>query len=141
MGILLSDEERKSLKRDLVGPVKSFWSEVRDDTVGDAKRYYAARARDAGKSVRLAQEKTKQQLAAIKREQEELKKHRRAMMKRAVITLILLGLICLAIISAALNVHAEALPPEAEGASAAAPNFLTEIGFAALPANEGGRAP
>ena len=60
MGILLSDEEKKSLKRDLVGPVKSFLREVGDDTVGDAKKFYTAKARETEKSVRRAQEQTRE---------------------------------------------------------------------------------
>ena len=111
MGMLLSDEERESLKRDLVGPVKSFLSEVRDDTVGDAKRYYTDRARKAEQGVRRAQEKTKAQLAQMRREQEELKKHRRAMMKMAAIILALLALFSIVAISAAFSVNAETPQP------------------------------
>ena len=46
-------EELESLKQDLVGPVRSFLAEVREDTVGDAKRYYSARARKAQQDVKL----------------------------------------------------------------------------------------
>ena len=122
MGVLLSDEEKQSLRRDLVGPVKSFLREVGDDTVGDAKKFYTARARETEKSVRRAQAQTREKLAAIRREQEELKKHRQAMMKRAAIILALLALFSFLAISAALNAHADA-EPYTQGAVYREPSF------------------
>ncbi len=122
MGVLLSDEEKQSLRRDLVGPVKSFLREVGDDTVGDAKKFYTARARETEKSVRRAQAQTREKLAAIRREQEELKKHRQAMMKRAAIILALLALFSFLTISAALNAHADA-EPYTQGAVYREPSF------------------
>lgn len=103
MGILLSDEERRSLSRDLAGPVKSFLREVGSDTVGDAKKFYAAQARRAEQNLKQTREKTRAQMAAIRREQEEMKKHRRAMMKRAGITIALLALFSLIVVSLALS--------------------------------------
>ena len=101
--MLLSKEERQSLRRDLVDPVKGFLDEVQRDTVGDAKRYYAARARKAEQEIKRAREKTREQMAAIRREQEELKKQRRRLMKRAAIVLALLAFLSLVVISVALN--------------------------------------
>ena len=100
-------EELESLKQDLVGPVKSFLAEVREDTVGDAKRFYSARAQKAQQEVKLAQERTQARLNAVRQEQEALRKRRKAMMKRATIILVLLGLFSLLVISAALAAHAE----------------------------------
>ena len=99
-------ENLRSLKRDLVDPVKSFVDEVYSDSVGDAKRFYADRAREAGQSARRAREEAAQKLAALKREQEELRKRRSEMIKRAAIVLALLAAAGLVIISAALNAAA-----------------------------------
>ena len=101
-------EELESLKQDLVGPVKSFLAEVREDSIGDAKRYYSARARKAQQDVKLAQKRTEERLKAVRQEQEALRRRRKAMMKRASIILALLALFSLVLISAALTAHADA---------------------------------
>ena len=96
-------ENLKSLKRDLVDPVKAFVDEVCSDTVGDAGRFYKAQARRAKRGAEQARERTREKMAAIRREQEEMKKRRRAMMKRAALALALLALFSLLILSAALS--------------------------------------
>ena len=109
MGAFFGKEELenlRSLKHDLLDPVKSFSQEVYRDTVGDAGRFYADKARKAQRGMKLTQEKTKARMAAIRREQEEMKRRRKATMKRAAITLAVLALISLIIISAALSAHA-----------------------------------
>lgn len=100
-------ENLKSLKHDLVDPVKSFTEEVYRDTVGDAGSFYADKARKAQRRAKLTQEKTKARMAAIRREQEEMKQRRSATMKRAAITLAILALFAFVVISAALSAHAE----------------------------------
>ncbi len=109
MGIFFGKEELenlRSLKHDLVDPVKSFTEEVYRDTVGDAGSFYADKARKAQRSAKLTQEKTKARMAAIRREQEEMKQRRNATMKRAAITLAVLALFAFVVISAALSAHA-----------------------------------
>ena len=111
MGSIFGKEEREnleSLKQDLVGPIRSFVSEVREDTVGDAGRFYASRAKKAAQSTKLAQEKARAQMAALRQEQERMQRRRKAAMKRAAITLALIALFALVIISAALSAHADA---------------------------------
>lgn len=103
-------ENLKSLKRDLVEPVKSFMEEVHDDTIGDAKRFYKAQGRKAQQNARLAREKAREKMEAIRREQEEMKKRRAATMKRAAVTLALLAIFSLLLIYAALSAHAMGLP-------------------------------
>ena len=100
-------QELESLKRDLTGPVKSFWAEVREDTVGDAGRFYASKARKARQSAQLAQEKAQARLDALRREQARLQMRRRAMMKRAALILALLALFSAAVLFAALPARAE----------------------------------
>ena len=100
-------ENLKSLKHDLVDPVKSFTEEVYRDTVGDAGSFYADKARKAQHRAKLTQEKTKARMAAIRREQEEMKQRRSATMKRAAITLAILALFAFVVISAAISAHAE----------------------------------
>lgn len=100
-------ENLQSLKRDLVNPVKAFVKEVHEDTVGDAKKYYSAKAQNAKRSAELAREKTREQMAAIRREQAQLQKRRKAMQKRAAIVLALLALFSLVLISVALSAHAD----------------------------------
>lgn len=100
-------ENLRSLKEDLVGPIRSFAAEVREDTVGDAKKFYAAQAKKAQQSAALARDRTKAQMEAIRREQERMQRQRKTAMKRAAITLALLAFLALLIISAALSAHAE----------------------------------
>lgn len=112
MGILGREEleNLKSLKQDLVGPIRDFAAEVGEDTVGDAKRFYTAGARKAAQNVRRAQEKAAQQAEALRREQAEMRRRRSALMKRAAITLVFLALFSLAAISLAL--YARAAEPD-----------------------------
>lgn len=110
MSSFIGDEEREnleSLKQDLLNPLKSFVDEVREDTVGDAKRYYSAKARRAQRDVKLAQDRAKAQMEAMKREQEARQRQRRAAMKRAAIALAVLALLAVILISTALSAHAE----------------------------------
>ena len=93
----------EELKRDLIDPVKTFSEEVYDDTVGDAARFYSAQARNMQQNIRLAEKRTKEKAAAIRREQEEMKKHRMATMKRAAIVIAVLSVLALIILSLALN--------------------------------------
>lgn len=103
MGLFLDEEERDSLKRDLVGPVKIFLDEIHNDTVVDAKKYYAARARKIGDNVNLARNRTRERMALLKREQEERQRQRKLMLKRAALALALLAALTFVIVSAALN--------------------------------------
>ena len=111
----LSDNERKeleSLKRDLVDPVKRFAGEVYADTVGDAKKFYSGKARQAREgaeqvrqSAVRAAERTKEQMAALAQKREEQQKRRRASTKRLAITIVLFILAVIAIVSIALSVR------------------------------------
>lgn len=110
MSAFLDEEEREnleSLKQDLMGPLKRFTQEVREDTVGDAKRFYAAQARRAAQNAKLAQQKTAEKMAQLRQEQEQLQKRRKQLMRRAAVTLALLALLCAVILSLALYAHAE----------------------------------
>ena len=100
-------ENLESLKQDLVGPLKRFAAEVSDDTIGDAKRFYAAQARKAKQKAGLAQKKTAEQLAALRREQAEMQKRRKTLLKRSALTLVFLALFSLVVISFALSSHAD----------------------------------
>lgn len=110
MSVYLSQEERDelhSLKQDLLGPVKSFAAEVGKDTVGDAKRFYADKARKAQQSAALAKEKAKRQAEELRREQERARQRRKVMVKRTLIVLALIALFSIAVLYAALAAHAE----------------------------------
>ena len=110
MGSLFDKEELEnleSLKQDLVGPVKAFLKEVHRDTVGDAKKYYSAKAQKVKKEAQCAQDKAKAQMAELRREQEQMRKRRKLMQKRAAIVLALLSVFSLVIISFALSSHAD----------------------------------
>ena len=94
-------KEENSLLRDLVDPVKSFAEEVGSDTVGDAKRFYAAQARKMKKNAEEAKKQAERRKEERQREQQELKKHRQAVMKRAAIVvagLIVAGFVILSLI-------------------------------------------
>lgn len=131
MSAYLSQEERdelNSLKQDLLGPVKSFAAEVRKDTVGDAKRFYADKTRKARQSAALAKEKAKRQAETLRQEQARARQRRRVMVRRTLIVLALIALFGAALIWAAFPAHAEdyiALgesclrksPPDAENAA------------------------
>ena len=131
MSAYLSQEERdelNSLKQDLLGPVKSFAAEVGKDTVGDAKRFYADKARKAQQSAALAKEKAKRQAETLRQEQARARQRRRGMVRRTLIVLALIALFGAALIWAAFAAHAEdylALgescltksPPDAENAA------------------------
>ena len=115
MSAYLSQEERDelhSLKQDLLGPVKSFAAEVGRDTVGDAKRFYADKARKAQQSAVLAKEKARRQAEELRREQERARQRRKVMVKRTLIVLALIALFSIAVLYAALAAHAE--KPRAE---------------------------
>ena len=98
MGIL------KEMKRDLVDPIKTFTEEVYNDTVGDAKRFYSAQAKAVQQTARLAEKRAKEKGEAIRREQEEMKKHRKVMLKRAMIIIASLAVLSLVILSLILKV-------------------------------------
>lgn len=104
-------EELKSLKRDLVDPVKSFVGEVYTDTVGDARTFYSTQARQAQQTAKLVQKKTEEQMSAFVQMREEQQKQRKAVAKRTAITLILLVLIGTVFISVALSARAEEPDP------------------------------
>jgi type VI protein secretion system component VasF len=129
MSAFLDDEEREnleSLKQDLVGPLKRFTQEVREDTVGDAKRFYVAQARRAAQNAKLAQQKTAEKMARLRQEQEQLQRRRKQLMKRAAITLALLALLSAVILSLALYAHAgtpERPCPEIEYITETPPEF------------------
>jgi uncharacterized membrane protein (DUF106 family) len=93
----------EELKHDLVDPIKTFTGEVYDDSIGDAKRFYSAQAKNVQRNIRRAKTRTKEKAAAIKREQEEMKKHRKAMMKRATIIIAVLSAIGLVFFTIALR--------------------------------------
>ena len=103
MGNLFSREELESLRRDLVDPVRSFTEEVLDDTVGDAKRFYVARARGVKRRVQSARAETNARMAAIRQEQERMRKQRQRTMRRAAIVLAVLAVVSVLVITLALN--------------------------------------
>ena len=107
---MLSKEERKeleSLKRDLVDPVKSFVGEVYSDTVGDAKRFYSGRARQARQSADLVRRRTEAQMAVLAQKREAQQRRRMASMKKTGIILALVVLIGILFVSIALSARAE----------------------------------
>ena len=94
-------EEKNSLIRDLVDPVKSFAEEVHKDTIVDAKNFYSAQAKRMKKNAEAAKAEAARRKEALRREQEELKKHRQAMLKRALFVvagLIVAGVVILSFI-------------------------------------------
>lgn len=93
----------EELKRDLVDPIRSFTEEVCSDTVGDAKRFYAAQAKKAQENAKLAEKRMREKAEAVRREQEEMKKHRKEMIKRAAIILAVLSVLIMIIFSLALK--------------------------------------
>ena len=93
----------EELHRDLVEPIKDFSEEVYGDTIGDAKRFYAAQAKKAQEKARLAEKRMKEKAAAARREQEEMKKHRKEMMTRAAISFIVLSVLILIFLTLALK--------------------------------------
>ena len=97
MGIL------KEMKRDLVDPIKRFTEEVCDDTIGDAKRFYTATAKSARKNARLAEARAREKMAAIEREQAEMSKRRKAVLKRAGTAFLVLALLGIVVLSVILN--------------------------------------
>ena len=107
---MLSKEERKeleSLKRDLVDPVKSFVGEVYSDTVGDAKRFYSGRARQARQSADLVRRRTEAQMAVLAQKREAQQRRRMASMKKTGIILALVVLIGILFVSIALSARAK----------------------------------
>ena len=100
-------EELESLKQDLVNPVKRFLGEVYGDTVGDAKRFYAAQARKTQKKARLVRQRTEEQMASLARRRAEQQKQRKASMKKTAIILALIVLIGIVFVSVTLSARAE----------------------------------
>ena len=135
MSAYLSQEERDelhSLKQDLLGPVKSFAAEVGRDTVGDAKRFYADKARKAQQGAALAKEKARRQAEELRREQERARQRRKVMVKRTLIVLALIALFSIAVLYAALAAHAELPCAEAAvcaetGAPGGIPDWAGEV--------------
>ena len=80
-------EELESLKRDLVNPVKRFAREVYQDTVGDAKTFYSAQARQAQRNAGLVRQRTEQQMAVLAQRRNAQQAQRRAWIKRAALIL------------------------------------------------------
>ena len=93
----------EEMKRDLVDPIKTFTEEVSRDTIGDAKRFYSAKARAVRQNARLAEKRAKEKMAAIGYEQAEMKKRRKAILKRAVTVLVALTLLSIVVLSVILN--------------------------------------
>ena len=91
------------LKHDLVDPVKAFTKEVGEDTLGDAGRFYAAKARRIRDNARIARERTREKSILLRLEMEEKRKRRKAMVKRALILLAALAVLILVFISVALS--------------------------------------
>ena len=126
----LSNDERKeleSLKRDLVHPVKSFFGEVYSDTVGDAKKFYTTRARQAQQQAKIVQKKMEVQRLEIGQRREEQQRLRKAAIKRVAILVALLVMIGIVFVSVALSARAE--EPELPGSAAVS---LTEDGTVSL---------
>lgn len=95
--------EKNSLVRDLVDPVKSFAEEVHKDTIVDAKNFYAAQAKKMKKNAEAARAEAARRKEALRREQEEMKKHRQVVMKRALFVVAGLVVAGVIIISFILN--------------------------------------
>ena len=71
----MNHHDRSELMRDLVDPVKSFVNEVREDTVGDAKKFYAGQAKRIRHNIESSQKQTQVRKTELRREQEENRKH------------------------------------------------------------------
>ena len=115
-------EELESLKRDLVNPVKRFAREVYHDTVGDAKTFYTAQARQAQRNAGLVRQRTEERMAVLAQRREKQQAQRLAWMKRAALILALVLVLGLIFVSCALSSQAEGpegpaqtdLPPAAD---------------------------
>lgn len=110
MKSFLSERERKelqSLKKDLVNPVKTFVGEVYNDTVGDAKKFYSDQAKKTKQKAELVRERTEEQMAILAQRRENQKRQKKAWVKKAVLTLLLILAIVLVFLSAALSARAE----------------------------------
>lgn len=115
-------EELESLKRDLVNPVKRFAREVYHDTVGDAKTFYSARARQAQRNAGLVRQRTEERMAVLAQRRNAQLAQRRVWLKRAALILALVLVLGLIFVSFALSARAEwpaetdrtALPPAVE---------------------------
>ena len=108
-------EELKSLKRDLINPVKSFVGEVYTDTVGDAKTFYSTQARQAKQTAKVVHQRTEEQMSAYIQMREEQQKQRKVSAKRLGIMLTLIVLLGIVFISVALSARAEGPDPIALG--------------------------
>ena len=110
MKSILSKQEReelKSLKNDLVNPVKRFVGEVYADTVGDAKSYYSDRARQAQQTAKRVQQRTEEQMQALAQKREAQQRQRKASLKWLAVTLVLILVLAVVFVSAALSARAE----------------------------------
>ena len=100
-------EELKSLKNDLVNPVKRFVGEVYTDTVGDAKSFYSKQAKQAQQTAKRVQQRTEEKMAVVAQKREEQQKQRKASLKWLAITLVLILVLGVVFVSAALSARAE----------------------------------
>ncbi len=110
MKSILSKQEReelKSLKNDLVNPVKRFVGEVYTDTVGDAKAFYSRQAKQAGQTVKQVHRRTEEQMQVFAQKREAQQRQRKASLKWVAITLVLILAIGVIFISVALSARAE----------------------------------
>ena len=96
-------DDRSDLLRDLVDPVRSFVDEVHNDTVGDAKKFYAGQARKLKNRMDSSRRQAQIRKAEHMRAQEEQRKRRRAALKRTAIVLAVIAVVAFLVISAALN--------------------------------------
>lgn len=106
-------EELKSLKKDLVDPVRSFAGEVYADTVGDAKAFYSAQARQTQETVKRVRRKTEEQMAAAVRIREGRQRKRKASARRLGLLLAALAVLGILLVSVALSVRGGKTGPSA----------------------------
>ena len=99
----MNHHDRSEMMRDLVDPVKSFVNEVREDTVGDAKKFYAGQAKRIRHHMESSRKRTQVRKAELRREQEEKRKHRKAALKKVMSIIAVIAVIAFLVISAALN--------------------------------------
>ncbi len=108
MKSFLSPSERKelkSLKGDLINPIKVFVDEVYNDTVGDSRRFYSSKARQTKQKIKQVRNKTEEQMSAFAQKRDEQQKRRKTSVKRITIVLALVVLSGIIIVSLALSVR------------------------------------
>ena len=100
----MSKREQESLKSDIVNPLKEFVTEVHDDAIGDAVKFYSNAARHARQNAKAAKERARAKQERIRREQEAMRRQRQATMKRAGVVFAVIIVLALIAVSVVLHV-------------------------------------